>query len=214
MQGNYLSIIVLAFLIFFEFQNKLYSYRYYIRNRKLQASLIEPNGSRSPPNRPLSWQSNDDSSSGQIIDYNWKYGMCQHKVSFEGAQTIRRLKFCGDLLAFSFIDGKVCLIRLSSGDVLDKFNEHSGEVTSIDFDGLHLCSGGSDGTLCFYSLSYNQSKEFGSYLHKFPQLFARSITGVRIMTIKKKSELNDENDTIYVASCSLDKRLICVDFNT
>lgn len=184
----------------------------------LYASSIDPKGSRTPSDRPLSWTRYGDESSGTIIDYNWKYGMCQHHVPFEGAQIIRRFKFCGDLMSFSFIDGKICLIRLSNGAVLDKFNEHNGEVTSIDFDGLHLCSGGQDGTLCFYSLTYDQPTKFGNYLHKFPQLYSRAVTGIKIMTIRTRGgpsadiSMNSKNETVLVASCSLDRKLSCIDF--
>ena len=58
-----------------------------------------------------------------ILDYNWRYGMCQHIVTFEGAQTIRRFKFVDDLLTFSFIDGRVCVINITTSQILQKYNK-------------------------------------------------------------------------------------------
>ena len=91
---------------------------------------------------------------GRALEYNWKYGFCRHYVSFEGSDTIRRFKFIGDLLAFGMINGQVVLIRLSTGEVLDRFKEHNCEVTSIDFDGINLVSGAADGKIVHYSLTY------------------------------------------------------------
>jgi hypothetical protein len=37
-----------------------------------------------------------------VATYNWKYGLCAHKVVFEATETIKKMRFCGDLLgAFS-----------------------------------------------------------------------------------------------------------------
>ena len=91
---------------------------------------------------------------GRALEYNWKYGFCRHFVSFEGSDTIRRFKFIGDLLAFGMINGQVALIRLSTGEILDRFKEHDCEVTSIDFDGINLVSGAADGKIVHYSLTY------------------------------------------------------------
>lgn len=91
---------------------------------------------------------------GRALEYNWKYGFCRHYVSFEGSDTIRRFKFMGDLMAFGMINGQVALIRLSTGEILDRFKEHDCEVTSIDFDGINLVSGAADGKIVHYSLTY------------------------------------------------------------
>ena len=91
---------------------------------------------------------------GRALEYNWKYGFCRHYVSFEGSDTIRRFKFIGDLLAFGMVNGQVALIRLSTGEILDRFKEHNCEVTSIDFDGINLVSGAADGKIVHYSLTY------------------------------------------------------------
>ena len=52
------------------------------------------------------------------------------------------------------INGQVALIRLSTGEILDRFKEHDCEVTSIDFDGINLVSGAADGKIVHYSLTY------------------------------------------------------------
>lgn len=90
----------------------------------------------------------------RALEYNWKYGFCKHYVTFEGSDTIRRLRFLGDLLAFGTISGQVAMIRISTGEVLDRFKEHNCEVTAIDFDGINLISGSSDGSLVIYQLTY------------------------------------------------------------
>ena len=33
-----------------------------------------------------------------VAAYNWKYGLCAHKVVFEATETIKKMRFCGDLL--------------------------------------------------------------------------------------------------------------------
>lgn len=183
---------------------------------KLQAAVIDPAGSRSPADQPLSWKRNGNKESGSVIDYNWKYGVCQHKVPFEGAQNIRRFKFCGDLLSFGFIDGKVVVIRLSSGEILDKFSEHSGEISAIDFDGLHLASGGADGSLCFYDLTYKTPNSFGVAKHKFAQLHSKAISGVKIMrtVVKSQTKGAPDEELVQVLTIGLDKKLVCTNYNT
>ena len=171
-------------------------------------SAIDPAGSRglTPSDRPLSWQGNKALSGGDLIDYNWKYGCCQSKVSFEGAQTIKRFRFCGDLMSVALTSGKLCIIRLSTGEILDKYNDHSTEITAIDYDGIHLATGAYDGSLNFYSLSYNNSKTFGTALHKFPSLHNRCISGLKFMPGK-------DSGSVYVATCGLDRKLVCTDYN-
>ena len=43
----------------------------------------------------------------KIATYNWKYGLCTHKIVFEAAENIKKMRFCGDLL------GNVLLVLLS-----------------------------------------------------------------------------------------------------
>jgi hypothetical protein len=33
-----------------------------------------------------------------VATYNWKYGLCAHKVVFEATEMISKMRFCGDLL--------------------------------------------------------------------------------------------------------------------
>lgn len=33
-----------------------------------------------------------------VSTYNWKYGLCAHKIVFEATETIKKMRFCGDLL--------------------------------------------------------------------------------------------------------------------
>ena len=39
-----------------------------------------------------------DNLSKSVAAYNWKYGLCAHKVVFEATETIKKMRFCGDLL--------------------------------------------------------------------------------------------------------------------
>lgn len=39
-----------------------------------------------------------DSTFKNIAKYNWKYGLCAHKIVFEAEETIKKMRFCGDLL--------------------------------------------------------------------------------------------------------------------
>ncbi len=98
--------------------------------------------------------SSSGGATGRALDYNWRMGLCKHYIAFEGSDTIRRFKFMGDLLAFGMITGQVALIRMSTGDILDRFKHHNCEVTSIDFDGINLVTGAADGKVAYYSLTY------------------------------------------------------------
>ena len=52
------------------------------------------------------------------------------------------------------IDGKVCILRMSTGEVVDRYFEHKCEVTALDYDGgRNLCTGGADGTLNIYAVT-------------------------------------------------------------
>ncbi len=110
----------------------------------------------------------------------------------------------------------VCLIDvlkiLLAGDTLSKFNEHSGEVTAIDFDGLHLAIGATDGTVVIYSLSFDNPKQFGTHLHKFTHLHnKRSVSGLKIFRrLNNSSQSSDE--VISVVTCGFDKKLICTEY--
>jgi WD40 repeat protein len=80
-----------------------------------------------------------------------RYGLCSHKVIFEGSEIIRRLQFKDNKLAVAMIDGKVLVVDMLTSAVLHRYFSHKCEVTSLAFDGTHLCSGGADGTLVIYN---------------------------------------------------------------
>eukprot|EP01038_Epipyxis_sp_PR26KG_P005389 gene5389-7472_t len=142
----------------------------------------------------------------QLLDLNWKTGLCKHKITFESTDIIRRLKFYGDLLSFGLIDGRVCLIRISTGQVLDKFNDHKSEVTSIDFDGTNLCSGSADGDVSIYKLTYETPSKFGKALHRF-RYHNRAVSGLQIIRMSGK---DNDSQTNVLVSCSMDQKLIAV----
>ena len=99
-------------------------------------------------------------SAGRAVEYNWRYGLCKHLITFEGSDkdTIRRFKFLGDLMAFGTLSGHVTLIRMSTGKVLDHYHSHDCEVTSIDFDGINLVTGAANGKVACYELTYGQEQ--------------------------------------------------------
>lgn len=176
--------------------------------KKMKAQNIDPDNNMSKKSEDM------------ILDYNWRYGMCQHVVTFEGAQTIRRFKFVDDILAFSFIDGRVCLISISTGQVVQKYNEHNNvEVTGLDFDGVHLCSGGADGCLCLYTPALDESKPSGNATFKLPNHHNNAITGLKLVTTSNTPTSNsdkksDKPNSVFAISCALDRKLICTDFHT
>lgn len=49
------------------------------------------------------------------LDFNWRTGSCKHKVTFEGSENIRRLRFVNDSIAFGLLDGRVCVTDISTG---------------------------------------------------------------------------------------------------
>lgn len=111
--------------------------------------------------------SNKKQSFQSALDYNWVAGMCEHKQVFEATQTIARLMFNGDLVAFAMSDGKVSLVRISTGQVLDKYNAHKTEVTALYFDGVNLLTGGGDGLLNVYNVTYNTPRKLGNCLKQY-----------------------------------------------
>ena len=42
--------------------------------------------------------SSDTSESSNTASHNWKYGLCAHKIVFEATETVKKMRFCGDLL--------------------------------------------------------------------------------------------------------------------
>lgn len=135
------------------------------------------------------------------LDFNWRMGSCKNVELFESTDVIRRFKFIGDYLAFGLIDGRVCVIKISNGDILDKYCDHKNEITSLDFDGMDLCSGSSNGETVLYKLTYgnkaitnNAAASSSSvpdglsdlnYKWKFKH-HTRSVTGLKIVRLVKK----------------------------
>ena len=133
------------------------------------------------------------------LDFNWRMGSCKHVQLFESTDIIRRFKFIGDYLAFGLIDGRVCVIKISNGDILDKYCDHRNEITSLDFDGMDLCSGSSNGETVLYKLTYgsrstpattpavasDKPDDSLDYKWKFKH-HSRSVTGLKIVRLLKK----------------------------
>lgn len=167
-----------------------------------QGALINPNPS---PNK--------SSRTSNALSLNWKHGICEHKVVFEGVTEIRRFKFCGNIVACGLMDGRLCLIDLDNGSILDKFSEHKGEIGALDFDGLHICSGGADGNIRIYSLRRDGAKAFGKPTITLNKAHDRSVSGMRIIPPSEGSKEENADRTLLV-SCGKDRVLACWDAHT
>ena len=131
------------------------------------------------------------------LDFNWRMGSCKNVELFESTDVIRRFKFIGDYLAFGLIDGRVCVIKISNGDILDRYCDHKNEITSLDFDGMDLCSGSSNGETVLYKLTYGNKAITSNnaaassvpgglnYKWKFKH-HSRSVTCLKIVRLVKK----------------------------
>lgn len=56
-----------------------------------------------------------DNSFKTVATYNWKYGLCAHKIVFEATETVKKMRFCGDLLGITFLTSSLsagCKYRL------------------------------------------------------------------------------------------------------
>ena len=51
-------------------------------------------------------------------------GICKHENLFEGSTDVRQVKFHGDVLALAMTDGRICLVDMNSGDIVDRFHAH------------------------------------------------------------------------------------------
>jgi len=144
----------------------------------------------------------------KVLDYNWKYGYCSHVVCFEGTEIIRRLRLSSGMIAFGMIDGRVCVINLETGEILNKFHEHSTEISAIDFNGNYLATGGADGLVVITDLKNNVINKDNSKISKASNtysLFKRSVSGMRILT--------SANNKLLV-SASMDKWVKAIDIDT
>ena len=45
----------------------------------------------------------DEKAFKTVANSNWWYGQCAHKVVFEGTETIKKMRFCGDLLGLCIV---------------------------------------------------------------------------------------------------------------
>jgi len=174
------------------------------------SSKNDPKAILLPDVIPLISDNNDNGGIRKVLDYNWRYGYCSHRVCFEGTEIIRRLRLKNGLLAFGMIDGRVCVIELESGKILNKYHEHSTEISAIDFQNDFLVTGGGDGKIVVYNIKNDIentdikiSKASNSY-----NLFSRSISGLRIM-ISKSNPTNK-----LLICCSMDKSLKAIDLET
>ena len=51
-------------------------------------------------------------------------GVCKHDNIFEGSTDVRQVKFHGNTLAVAMTDGRICLVDMTNGDIVDKYNAH------------------------------------------------------------------------------------------
>lgn len=49
-------------------------------------------------NNRLFTRDSDDISFEMVVTNNWRYGLCKHKVIFEATETVKKMRFFGDLL--------------------------------------------------------------------------------------------------------------------
>jgi WD40 repeat protein len=126
----------------------------------------------------------------------------------QASQVIRRVQFAGDLVAFAMTDGKVSLVRISTGDILDKFSGHKSDISSLYFDGVHLMSGGGDGILNIYNVTYDNSKELGTLI-KQHHMHAGMLTGIKVLR-----SVVDGLEVCTAVTCGADRKLIGFNLET
>ena len=120
-----------------------------------------------------------------------------------------------------------------SGDVIEKFRGHDKEISSLDFDGSSLVTGGADGLLNIYQLPSSSSRggaaekvrvggggrvSMGNVLHSHRE-HGRTITGAKIINRSKmqKFDWSKSSNTLIdiqsdlVVSCSMDRLLVATD---
>ena len=118
------------------------------------------------------------------------------------------MRLSSGMIAFGMIDGRVCVINIETGEILNKFHEHSTEISAIDFNGNYLATGGADGLVVITDLKNNVINKDNSKISKASNtynLFKRSVSGMRILT--------NANNKLLV-SASMDKWIKAVDINT
>ena len=148
-----------------------------------------------------------------VLTHNWEFGNCNHNTIFEATDEICHIRFSKDLLAFGMRNGRCCLIEISSGEILDKFYQHTGPVTAVDFDGVNMISGGSDGITNIYALTFNSPNQFGVCKYRFG-LHSKSITAVRISKQNPSlSTSSSTKDDMIMVSCGADKKFVVVNMH-
>ena len=58
-------------------------------------------------------------------------GVCKHDNIFEGSTDVRHVKFNGNILAIAMTDGRLCLVDMTSGDIVDRFNAHDKGIHDV-----------------------------------------------------------------------------------
>jgi WD40 repeat protein len=109
--------------------------------------------------------------------------------------------------------------RLSTGDVVYKYKGHNKELTSLDFDGTNLVTGGMNGTVNIYETQcegVTAATSLGTALFSL-QHHAMSVTGVKIISRdNRKFGWEDapylmDTESNLIISCSMDKTIAAVD---
>jgi hypothetical protein len=125
---------------------------------------------------------------------NWKYGLCKHITVLEAAEIVVKVRFTGDIAAVGLLDGRVCLIHLTTQKILDRFREHEREVSQIEYTGDYLVSGGLDGNIVRYNMTMEGSMK-SSGIHWKLKLHTRAIMGIRLYSVKKTSSSSISKST-------------------
>ena len=198
---------ILSFVSSFQNPNKCHDRRFSLRNDP-NDETFEPIIAEFPKLPNMMTKAKSKNGIQSALEYNWIAGHCSHSQIFEATQTIQRLRFVGDLLAFSMLDGRVTVIRMSSGEILDKYAAHKSEATALYFDGVHLMSGGGDGILNIYNITFSSPRKLGNTLKSY-NLHSGMITGLKCLRtmVKNKEELT-------IVTCGADRKLIGMDMQT
>ena len=154
------------------------------------------------PGSPPSFMTSNDGSIGKVLDQKWRCGFCNQKTIFEASNTIRRLHLLGDLLALSLLSGQTFVIRISTSEILDRFNAHTCEVTALDFDGLTFVSASADGQIASHQLKYSSSNMMGEEDFVIQYAHERAITGLKIVTTRTGDKPLSKG---HIISCSIDQ---------
>jgi hypothetical protein len=97
---------------------------------------------------------------------------------------------------------------MSTGEILDKYMGHASEATALYFDGVNLLSGGGDGLLNIYNVTYSTPRRLGTCLKQYT-LHQGMITGVKLIT----NYINGKAVSTIV-TCGADRKLTGIDKDT